>query len=97
MGLRSVKDTPPPEDWTAIMPYPFCSSPAKPLTAMGFHETTKAVSCCIVCENKKRGAAGPMVGDDGEYYDKEALEKRAIKRWNKRLRFMNLNRLNYFI
>jgi hypothetical protein len=84
MNLKIVKEAPPPEDWTAIMPCPFCSSPAKALTCMAHSDKTKAISSCVICENRKCGAAGPMVGDDHEYHDKEVLEKRAIKRWNKR-------------
>jgi hypothetical protein len=84
MTLKIVKDAPPPEDWSAIMPCPFCSSPGRLLTSLFSSDKTKAESSCVICDNPKCGAAGPMVGDDFKDHDKELLEKRAINRWNKR-------------
>jgi hypothetical protein len=41
-------------------------------------------SSCVICENEKCGAAGPMIGGNGEYMKKDLMEKIAIKKWNKR-------------
>jgi hypothetical protein len=84
MTLKIVKEAPPPEDWTAIMPCPFCSGPGKLLTSTFRSDPDIGESSCVICENPKCGAAGPMIGGNGEYLKKDVMEKRAINRWNKR-------------
>lgn len=62
----------PANDWSALLPCPFCSGKAKMLSSNGS-------SACVVCE--RCGGGGPLIESDEEI---EIKEHRAARAWNRR-------------
>jgi hypothetical protein len=81
MTLKIVKESPPPVDWTAIMPCPFCSNPGKLLSSLAWGSDKWGSTACVVCT--VCGSGGPVIEPQENMLLKD-MEALAIKKWNKR-------------
>jgi hypothetical protein len=81
MSLKIIKEEPPPEDWTAIMPCPFCSNPGKLLSTPMYSNDQYGSNACVICT--VCGAGGPVIEPEN-YMLVTHMNALAIKKWNKR-------------
>lgn len=71
----------PPQDWRALLPCPFCDGAAKLLSSSMLDHPEWGSNACVVCT--RCGAGGPCV-EPGGYRPVEAMERHAIRLWNRR-------------
>lgn len=73
----------PPQSWRAMLPCPHCDGGAKLLSAEAYHEGSGiGAYACVVCT--RCGAGCPTVEDANIERPIEAVERHAIRLWNRR-------------
>lgn len=75
--------TRPPHHWRVMIPCPFCDGAPKMLANEAYHKGSGIGSdACVVCS--RCGASGPVVEDRNIERPLSAIERHAIRLWNRR-------------
>ncbi len=83
MKLRSVTPAPrPPQHWKVMLPCPFCDGEAKMLSSAMLSVPNVGSNACVICS--RCGSGGPVVEPVNEYRTLEAIERHAVRLWNRR-------------